>query len=166
MAEEQLIQKKGKRVVPQTELDLQLLTTDSVWGKEEVSNDLKTKLSKYFKVKTADGREGYTTESLWGLLGFYTRDMRLANLSNRPYNDEMGYCEYHLNLANDFLQKNMIGAFVIALSRVATKLELSQSKGGFLRKSLNTFRQESEHRELEPPKKSLFGTPKKKEAYQ
>ncbi len=152
-----------KRVLPQSELDFHLMTTDSVWGKADVSQELKEKLEKYFSVKDDKGKQLYDKEgnpvvnaqSLWGLLGFYTRDMRLANLSF--FNGEVQYCQYYLDLANDFLQAQMVEPFVICLSRVATMLELSQSKGGFLRKMMNTLRTEAMHGELEPPKKQLFG---------
>lgn len=160
MAEQQeQVVRKGKRVIPQTELDLQLLTTDPVIGKEEVSHSLKEKLTKYYKQK---GDDSLYKEGMWGLLAYYTRDLRLANLSNKPYNNELEYAQYHLNLAGDLLQRNMVESFIVAFSRVATLLELSQSKGGFLRNKMNTYRQESEHRELEPPKKSLFGGVKKR----
>jgi hypothetical protein len=36
-------------------------------------------------------------------------------------------------------------------------LELSQSKGGFLRRRQNTLTQEHFQQELAPPKKNLFG---------
>lgn len=148
-----------KRILPQSELDLQLMTTDSVWGKQDVSPELKARLNKYFLTKDEEGKEEVTIESLWGLLGFYTRDMRLANLS--AFNGEFVYCQYFLDLANDFLQAEMIEPFVICLSRVATILELSQSKGGFLRRRMNTFTQEGLTGEVEPPKKNLFGARKK-----
>lgn len=150
-------EKKDKRILPYSNLDLAMLTTDSVWGKSEVNIDLREKLSKYFVKVDENGKQIITQESLWGLLGFYTRDMRLANLTANAWNNELEYVEYHLNLANDLLQEGYIESFLVALSRVATKLELSQSKGGFLRRNINTFRQESSHQELEPPKKKLFG---------
>ena len=131
------------------------MTTESVWGKPEVSQELKNKLNKYFMELDSEGNKKITIGSLWGLLGYYTRDMRLANLS--LWNGEVNYCQYYLDLANDFLQAEMIEPFLICLSRVATMLELSQSKGGFLRKQMNTLRTESKHGELEPPKKKLLG---------
>lgn len=157
-----------RRVTPQSELDLNLMLTDSVWGKPEVSNGLKAKLSKVFAQQdengelTVDekGNPKITIESLWDLLGFYTRDMRLANLS--LWNGEVQYCQYYLDLANDFLQAGMIEPFLICLSRVATMLELSQSKGGFLRRNMNTLRTESVSGDLTPPKKKLFGVDNKK----
>jgi len=144
-----------KRVLPQSDLDLQLMTIDSVWGKQEINKDLKAKLSKFFVTENKE----ITMESLWGLLGFYTRDMRLANLSQ--WNGEFEYCQYYLDLANDLLQAEMIEPFLVALSRVATMLELSQSKGGFLRRNQNTLTTKNLRGELDPPKKKLFGSNKK-----
>ena len=154
-------QQQQRRVLPQSDLDLALMTTDSVWGKAEVAPELRARLHKYFLEQGGDGEQKITAESLWGLLSFYTRDMRLANLST--WNGELQYCQYFLDLAGDFLQANMVEPFLISLSRVATILELSQSKGGFLRRKMNTFTQENIQNQLEPPKKSLFGAGKKGE---
>lgn len=150
-----------RRVLPQNELDFSLMTTDSVWGKAEVPPELKARLRKYYMEKDEEGKDLLTIESAWGLLGFYTRDMRLANLSS--INGELQYCQYYLDLAGDFLMSGMMEPFLITLSRVATILELSQSKGGFLRRKLNTFTQEHVSRGDEPPKKNLFGVGNKKQ---
>ncbi len=148
-------QKTDKRVLPKSDLDFNLMTTDSVWGSSHINSDLKDRVSKYFRyVDEETGEAKVTRESMWGLLGFYTRDMRLANLG--VISGEMDYCRYYLDLAGDFLQAEMIEPFLICLSRVATVLELSQSKGGFLRRRMNTFT--SEHYQSDEPKnKSLFG---------
>lgn len=151
---------KERRTLPQNELDLQMLTTNSVWGKSEISPELKNRLNRYF-ITEENGEKKVTVASLWGLLGFYTRDMRLANLNYR--NGEVQYCQHYLDLANDFLQNNMIEPFLISLSRVATVLELSQSKDGFLRKQFNTQTQNVNERIEEPPKKKLFGMGKRNE---
>ena len=149
MAEDQ-----NARSVPQNDLDFNLMTTDSVWGKAEVPEELKTRLNEILKTRDEKGKEATKIQSLWGLLGFYTRDMRLANLS--VIFGEVAYCRHYLDLANDLLQAGMVRPFLISLSRVATMLELSQSKGGFLRRKMNTFTQERITKD-EPPKKSLFG---------
>jgi len=154
-------QQEYRRTTPQSDLDLAFMTTDSVWGKPEIAQELKQRLNKQFITHDVDGKQGYTVESMWGLLGFYTRDMRLANLSQ--FNGEVNYCQYYLDLANDFLQSGFIEPFLISLSRVATMLELSQSKGGFLRRNSNTLRTENMHGEMEPPKKNLFGGNKPKQ---
>jgi len=159
---EQPTQQK-KRNVPMSDLDFYLMTTDSVWGKDtaEISEDLRGKLSKLYSqvdkngkpLQTPDGKFVVSKEGLWGLLGFYTRDMRLANLNFL----ELVYCQYYLDLANDLLQVNFAKAFLISLSRVATILELSQSKNGFLRRRMHTFTSESFNENIEPQKKNLFG---------
>lgn len=156
MTEEDKNNQSSLRVVPRSTLDFSLMTTESVWGRAQVPIELKNKLQKYY---LEIGKKEPTKESLWGLLGFYTRDVRLGNLSKW---DELPYCRYLLDLAGDLLQADMIEAFLIALSRVATVLELSQSKGGFLRREMNTFRQAQKFtEEKEPPKKSLFGAQNK-----
>lgn len=157
MAEENI------RSLPQSDLDLNLMLTDSVWGRPEVSPDLKDKLSTYFQAKDKEGKplldkDGnilVTKNSLWGLLGFFTRDMRLGNLSS--FDNELNTCRYMIDLANDFLSIDMIEPFLVSLSRSATILETSQSKAGFLRRLMNTLRQEHINTNLDPPKKTLFG---------
>lgn len=147
------------RQLPASDLDFNLMMTDSVWGRHEVNKDLKEKLEKYYLETGQDGQQYVTKKSMWGLLGFYTRDIRLGNLSE--WNGELDACRYYLDLANDLLLVDMIEPFLIALSRAATILETSQSKRGFLRKLMNTLRQEHIKQELEPPKKSMFGGKKK-----
>lgn len=154
-------QQTRSRISPLNDLDLVLMTTDAVWGKYDVSPGLKQKLTKITAYKDSEGKVSYDYDSLWDLLGFYTRDMRLANLST--WDGELIYTRYFLDLANDFLQAEMIEPFLICISRVATVLETSQSKGGFLRRRINTFTQESFNRNEEPPKKNLFGIGKKKD---
>lgn len=144
-----------QRHSPRDELDFYLMTTDGKWGEEDINPQLKEKLTKYFATVDDKGNKGVYKNQLWGLLGFYTRDMRLANLST--WNGELEYCQYYLDLANDFLQCDMIRPFLISLSRVATMLELSQSKDGFLRKKMGTLRTENITGTEEPPKKGLFG---------
>lgn len=150
---------ESKRTTPQSELDLVLMTTNSVWGMPEVSQELKDRLNKEFKTKDEDGTEGVSIKSMWGMLSFYTRDMRLSNLGT--FNGEFEYVKYHIDLAGDCLQEGLVKPFLVALSRAATVLELSQSKGGFLRKKMGTIRQELSHEQTEPPKRQLFGGNKK-----
>lgn len=147
-------QQPEKRNVPQSDLDFNLMTTDPVWGSSSISPQLKKKLSETIEGIDADGNVKYHESELWGLLNFYTRDVRLGNLRSW---DELPYVQYYLDLAGDFLQSDMIKPFLISLSRAATKIELSQSKNGFLRRRMNTFTKESFNTENESPKKNLFG---------
>jgi hypothetical protein len=161
-----------RRPIFRSELDMQFLTTDSAWGKSDINQGLKDTLTKSYGYYVADidektglqkiDKQGkpllklvVQKQDLWALLGFYTRDMRLANLSQKD--GDMQYCIHYLDLANDFLQEGYIKPFLISLSRVATMLELSQSKGGFLRRRMNTFSQEHINVDVEPEKKNLFG---------
>jgi len=150
-----------KRIMPISELDLSLMTINSQWGQHEVSPALRSKLNKVIETKNQDGSSNFNIEELWDMLSFYTRDLRLANLSS--WDGELNYCRYYLDLAHDLLLAEMIEPFLICISRVATVIETSQSKGGFLRRRINTFTQESINKDEEPPKKSLFGIGKKKE---
>ena len=164
-------EQQDKRPLLRSELDLALMTTNSVWGRTDLNPELRDKIGKQYLAqiprKDEDGNPmldangnpilewGVSYEGLWSLLGYYTRDMRLGNLST--FDGELAYCSYYLDLAGDFLQAKEVSAFLICLSRVATKLELSQSKGGFLRKRMNTLTQEHFSQEIEPKKVNLFG---------
>ena len=161
---------ESTRPMPGSELDLNLMLTDSVWGREEISTELKQRLQRYRIRKTEDGQTFVNaetqepvvdTDSLWSDLGFFTRDMRLANLSR--IDNELYTCRYMIDLANDFLSSNMLEPFIICLARAASILETSQSKGGFLRKAMNTLIQKNISGTEEAPKKSLWGGKKKKE---
>jgi hypothetical protein len=158
--EKQEDQQTDRRTVPQSDLDFNLMTTDPVWGSNQVSPELQKKLSETIEGISSDGKPVFKEAKLWGLLNYYTRDVRLGNLSKW---DELPYVEYYLNLAGDFLQVGMIKPFLVALSRAATKIELSQSKNGFLRRRLSTFTKEEYKTENEPAKKNIFGGKKKEE---
>lgn len=158
------------RELPTSDLDAQMMLTNSVWGKSDVPAELKDKLMRYYAIRDEKGNV-ITDEAgnvqlnrgtLWGLLGFFTRDMRLANLSE--WNNELQACRWYIDFANDCLDENYGGAFLCALGRSANILETSQSKGGFLRKQMNTLTQKNVNQNLEPPKKAFFGG-KKMEGY-
>jgi len=152
----------GQRTLPTSELDLNMMLTNAVWGRPEVSNELKERLMKHYSETGTDGKVVVTSGSLWGLLGFYTRDMRLANLSE--WNKELQTCRYMIDLANDYLSENMVEPFIIALSRAVNIMETSQSKQGFLRKQMNTITQKHQTQSMDPPKKQFFGGAKDKQS--
>lgn len=139
------------RIIPRNDLDLNMLTTESVWGKDGVSKTLRDRLK-----QNIISNDDEAQRELWGILSYFTRDMRLANLDYK----QTYYCEYYLNLAGDFLNEDMIEPFIISLSRVASVLELSQSKKGFLRKRLGTFTHEQHSKSDEPAKIGLMGKKK------
>jgi hypothetical protein len=142
----------NKRVLPRSDLDFNLMTTDTVWGSSYVNSELRNRIRQYRITLGKDGKQTVTSDSMWSMLSFFTRDLRLANLNK----SETNYANYYLDLANDFLLNHEPEAFLIALERVASVLELSQSKGGFLRKRMNTLTTENFKQE-EPPKTKMMG---------
>ena len=159
--QEQKKNEKRNRSIPQNELDFNLRVVDTVWSSNELSPELKEKLTQSTTKKGKDGRMYISKDNVSEAMQIYTRDLRLANLST--FNNEVNYCSYYQDLANDFLQSDFPMASMICLSRGTTVLELSQSKGGFLRKRMGTITQESFHTENEPKKKNFFGLGAKKE---
>lgn len=150
----------SSRNTPVNELDLQLMIVDSEWGKD-ISPELVGRLTEIGDSleKDKDGKISVGKTKLWGLLSYYTRDMRLGNLDKETYIVAIDW----LNYAGDCLRIGIVKSFLTALSRVITMLELSQSRGGFLRKRLGTFTQESYNEYSENDnKKGLFSNKKPK----
>lgn len=168
------------RTVPFNELDLNYMIIKTKWGSDELSSGLKESLKrkKLKKIpagspyldnegnpQTSDGSVYMVEEAeLWSLLEYYTQDLRLGNLSDLK--GELAFCNHYLNLAGDLLNERMIESFIIALSRVASVLELSQSKRGFLRNNLNTQRFKQHSTTEERPRRNLFGMSRKSKTYQ
>jgi hypothetical protein len=144
------------RSTPINELDLQLMIVDNEWGKD-IAPELAERLVETGGITAEDGKYKIGKRHLWGLLTYYTRDMRLSNLDRETFIN----CVVWLDYAGDCLRLGYVKSFLTSLSRVITMLELSQSRGGFLRRRLGTFTQESysEHSESEK-KQGLFGSKK------
>lgn len=150
-----------QRRSPNSDLDLNLMLTDPVAGRDDISKELKEKLTKRTAhidingepvLDPITGQPAVTVAQLWNNL-LYTRDMRLGNLST----DDTDYCEWWLQRAQDCMQNGLHRSALYAFSQAQTIVELSQSKKGFLRKQPNTLRTESVVGDLEPTKKSLIG---------
>lgn len=145
-----------RRIMPQSGLDFNLMLTDTMYGSQSIGSQLKA------KVKTRIAREKNEQEDVdkldaWELLSFYTRDLRLSNLGKL----EFVYCQYYIDLAGDCLREGYMEAFAKSLALAATILELSQSKGGFLRKQQNTLTHEQLTGEVNTDKKRLLFSGKK-----
>lgn len=144
-----------KRSIPLNDLDLQMQMIEPAYGKGGIGKGLKDKLQSLIMVgEDEKGNPVYDEQNAWDILGYYTRDIRLGNLDK--FTGEYAYVKYYLDLAGDLLQADMIKSFLIALSRAATVIEISQSKGGFLRRRTNTITNENQYSGLEPAKKSIF----------
>lgn len=144
---------------PYDELDFASMSLNPSWGRE-ATHELNEKLSfmQEVKRKAKEGEELTVEEKrefLWGLLTFYTRDIRLGNLKDA----EMNYCQWYIDFAGDCLEKGFIRSFMTSLRRAITRIELSQSRRGFRTKEGNTIRKE-ESFSTDPKKKKLFGKPK------
>lgn len=148
-------QQQNRRILPKNEIDFALFMVDSLWGKDEVSQQLKDKLTDRYL--NQEQPEEIIKKELWGLLAYYTRDLRLGNLTQ----GELDYCRYFLDLGGHCLVEDYTEPFLLCIQFVATITETSQSRNGFLRKRMTTVT--SETAELEPPKKSLFGGKKRPE---
>jgi len=150
-----------KRFIPTSSLDVEFQTINSMWGTLEVNPQFIAKLNKMWEYHTGKTKDSYNIEDLWSLLSFYTRDLRLANLNMQ----ELAYCEYWLNLAADTLMMGFVEPFLMMLARVASKTELTQAKGGFLRRRQGTITSENYSESREAPKKSWFGSNKAPQQY-
>lgn len=153
---------------PYDGLDNDWLQTEPAYGKEapeQLYDKLKRLKAGAVPLYNPDGtpqlddqgRQKYAVEMehLWDELGFYTRDLRLGNLSKMG--GDTSYCEHYLNLAGDCLNLGCVSAFTTAYRRVATKLEISQSRGGFFRKNRNTVRSVRTNKETQGENKKIFG---------
>lgn len=152
---------KSKRTrTPFSELDLTFMTTQPSWG-NEVSDELYSKVVKVTgqAYESPDGSLKIDAEPLWGLLAYYTRDLRLGNISGGA---ETTYCRHWLDFAGKCLRRGYVQSFLSALSKVVTVLELSQSKGGFLRKRQGTLTTEEIKATPEPAKKQIMGGKKER----
>lgn len=143
-----------KRIIPQNSLEVDIMTTNPVWGVggSEINPKLKEQLKTLYAIAGEKEGEVSTKEKdLWSLLGFFNRDIRLSNFTSGDIKD----VRHSLVLAGHLLEQGHKENFVIELMKVATLCETSQGRGGFLRKRTNTITKEESN--LEPPKKSLFG---------
>jgi hypothetical protein len=154
-----MVDEQYQQRIPVSELDLSMSLTNTSWGSDDVSPELKDVLSKEYIIKVKDEKgvehEYIEKSSLWGLLTFYTRDIRLGNLGE--WNGELAACRFHLKVAGFYLMSNMIDPFLVRLSKAIAIIETSQSKNGFLRKQMNTLRNEHYQEMIEPKRKAFFG---------
>jgi len=141
------------RYVPANDLDLQMSITNPAW--QELSPELRGKLVKQVGEKIIKGEKEKVYEELAGVLGIYTRDIRLGNIS--PITGEFDFIVYYLELAVDLLSVGMVESSITSLNKALSRLEPSSSRGGFVRKLLNTVRNENVNKTLEPEKRRIMG---------
>ena len=147
---------------PYNDLQYQFLTTEPAWGKESTSDLYEAMEQELKSIKFDDEGNAILSESqkknLWGMLSYFTRDLRLGNISYTT--GEVQYCRFWVEFAGDCLRYGLIRSFVASMAKAITTLELSQSKGGFFRRRANTItREDFQNTE----KKSLFSSRRKEE---
>jgi len=98
-------------------------------------------------------------ESSWGLLSYYSKDLRLGYLNDQitKGSNEVEIANFYLNIAGDCLRLGYPKAFETALRRVITLIELSQSRNGNLRRDMITIKQDISQSINKPKKKGLLG---------
>ena len=143
------------RDMPQSEMDFNMLVIDPKWGIDKIPPSLKARLK---EVMLARGKPNQnkklepTYDDLWELLAIYSRDMRLANLQSEDEN----YCEHYINLSGKLLRKGYPRSSILSLVYSVTRLELSQSRKGFLRTIFRTQKKEITMEESQPKKRGLL----------
>lgn len=141
----------NKKVLPESELELNYFFTTPQWGDDTVNPELQNSLKKNRIVripkgqifKGSDGKEyvsdGTAEEgkekNYWSNLSFLTRDIRLANYNPKQYN----YCAYYYGLGGAMLNEGFPEAASICIQLAAIEGEMSQGTGGFLRRIQQTL---------------------------
>ena len=139
-----------KRVTPRpsTDLDFQQQLTDPFISSPYVDPDFVDKFKEFSYRFDKDGNvlldeSGkplvVVKNDLFSVLQMFTRDWRLGNINMK---EEAWYIRHHLDLASDILINlgdDFRKSALMSFERALAVNETSQSKGGFLRKILNTF---------------------------
>jgi len=154
-------EKKDKRTLPLNDLDLQMMLIEPKAGKDEIPTDFKNMLKVPMTLTDEKGNKSYTSDNLWAhALGLFTSDVRLGNVQDKAWNPEMTELRHNMNLSTDCFRLGYKRAGLASYSRGLCTLETSQSHKGFLRKIIQTTREET-YKEESIPKKSIFGMAKK-----
>jgi hypothetical protein len=147
--------KEIQKLMPENDIDLQMMMTDPNWGQEHMNPVLVEKFKKVIYTKSEEGKKikEFLKREIWSGLNIFQRDVRLANLKE----NELALVRYDLELASDMLASNMIVPALYMLTRPINILETSQSRDGFLRKLNRSIIRHNQTSRQEPPKRGLFG---------
>lgn len=168
-----------QKILPESELELNYFFTNPQWGEDTVNPELQATFKKRIvtavpkgQVFTHDDGKEYVSDgtvekpkdlNLWGNFSFLTRDVRLANYDK----NDIAYCSYYYDLGGDFLNEGFPEAAAISIRKAATRGEMSQGRGGFLRKMQNTLISLRKEEHTDNTKRSILsgGRPKNEEMY-
>jgi len=157
---------------PSTDLDFQQQLTDPFISSEYIDPSFTDKFKEYEIVRDENGEpiiledgrvQVQITKDLWGVLQMFTRDWRLGNVNK----EEAMAIQHHLHLTSDILiclGDDFKEPALMCFQRALCLNEVSQSKGGFVRKILNTFIHKSTaiDSDNKQQKRSFFGLGSKK----
>ena len=148
---------------PNNDLDFQQQLTDPRISSEYSDQNFANKFREFDIQKDENGEDVLVVnEDLWSVLQMFTRDWRLGNIDTKR---EAIYIRHYLDLTSDIL--TVLGdefrkPALISFERAIAVNETSQSKGGFLRKMLNTFiHKTTPAGESEKTKRNLLGMGKR-----
>lgn len=151
-----------KRITPQSDLDYNMLITNTTWDSNQLSSEIKEALRRYRPVFDENGKvkldeEGRPVFAVWEgseKLRILTRDTRLSNLNGTDY----AFCNWWDSFAGGV---NILGDFprstAYCLYQRDSRLNLAQSLKGWFRRIQATLFNENRNINEEPKKKSLFG---------
>jgi hypothetical protein len=146
-------QRKQYQYIPVNDTEYMSRVTEPGWGKtEEIPRSLDDDLKRRVYYEDEKGNVSFVKTSVWAILGIFTRDIRLGNLSE--LNNELQRTRYYLKFTADLLMEGVIESSVVTLGEAVVILETSQSKNGFMRKQSSTITNEQHYEEK--GKKSLF----------
>lgn len=171
--QDQVMMDQMRKVLPESDLELTYAFTNPQWGDESVNKELQDKFKRnVFEYApkgsilqdnegnqiVSDGKQKILNKKdYWANLAFLTRDLRLANYDRTTYN----FCSYMYELAGAFLNEGYVEAAALSMQIGAIHGEMSQGRGGFLRKMQNTLIKEEKFQQMEVKKNSILsGRPK------
>lgn len=165
MVDDNTIQQQKNKVRPQNTVDLQVMTIEPYISSEYISDRLRNKFRNYVYILDEKGNIALDEDGnpkirlvrdMWATIEIFTQDQRLGNLKN----SEVNAITYNLDLCSDILTvlpESFNKPAFILLERATSTLEVSSSRGGFVRTLFNTMFQNQSYSEDKPQKRSFFG---------
>ena len=132
---------QNKIPMPQANTDLafQQSLTDPFTSSQYVDPSFMNKFKDISFIEKDGQTFAKVEKDLWAILQIFNRDWRLGNIDKK---EEAVFIRYNIDLCADIL--NLLGddfkqPALICFERTLCVNETSQSKGGFMRRMLNTF---------------------------
>lgn len=168
--ENQSYEQQARRILPESDLELNYAFTNPQWGDDTVNPNLQELFKKRKMITVPRGQIFYgenqeelvsdgtvklpEDKNYWANLAWLTRDLRLANYDKTTY----AYCSYYYELAGALLNEGYYQAAALAMQIGAIHGEMSQGRGGFLRQMQNTLIKKEEHQIMEVKKNNILSS--------